>query len=309
MLEHIGTVGQQVIILFILIGVGFLCGKCHVFGEKAAKGMTDLVLLFVTPCVIVQSFQREKDPQLLQNLGIMVIITVVVHLLSILFVTLVFRQKDEARRRVLRFGAVFSNCGYMALPLQQAVLGSEGVFYGAAFIALFNVFVWSWGLFEMSGDKKTLSVRKLILNPGLIGVVIGLGLFLFSIKLPDVLLSPVSHMAALNTPLPMIVVGYHLASAPLGDMFKDKAGLVSVGIRLVVIPLVTLLGLYLCGVRGVLLGAATIATSAPVAAVTTMFATKHDRAVSLSVNMVSLSTLLSVITMPLIVGLAQMLAN
>lgn len=307
-MEHIWTVGQQVIVLFLLIGVGFLCGKCHVFGERAAKGITDLVLLFVTPCVIIQSFQRDRDPQLLTNLGIMVLITIVVHILSILLVTLVFRQKDEARRRVLRFGAVFSNCGYMALPLQQAVLGTEGVFYGAAYVALFNVFVWSWGLFEMSGDKKSLSARKLILNPGLIGVVIGLGLFLASVKLPEVVLSPISHLAALNTPLPMLVVGYHLACSPLSGVFKDKAGLLAMGLRLVVIPLLTLGGLYLCGVRGVMLSAVTIATSAPVAAVTTMFATKYGREVSLSVNMVSLSTLLSVVTMPLIVGLSQMLA-
>lgn len=305
--ENFLTVGQQVIVLFLLILVGFLCGRFGVFGEKTAKGMAEIALLFATPCAIIQSFQREKEPALLKNLGLALLISLLIHAVTIALVTLVFREKDGARRRVLRFGTVFSNAGYMALPLQQAVLGSEGVFYGAAYIAVFNVFLWSWGLCEMSGDRKSLSAKKLLLNPGLIGVLIGVGLFLGSVRLPEVLLGPVKHLAALNTPLPMLIVGYHLSHTRLGQALCDRQALFAVALRLVAIPAMVLALLYVCGVRGTLLVSCTIAASAPIAAATSMFATKYNRDIGLSVNLVSVSTLLSAVTMPLIVGVAKLL--
>lgn len=307
-MQNFLTVGQQVVVLFVLIGVGFLCGKFRVFGQNAAKGMADLVLLFVTPCVIIQSFQRELEARLVTNLLLALLIAVVIHAASIALVNLIFRDKEEDRRRVLRFGVVFSNAGYMALPLQQAVLGEEGVFYGAAYIAVFNVVLWSWGLLETSGDRSSLSAKKLIVNPGLISVAIGLVLFLTSVRLPTLISEPIRHMASLNTPLPMLIVGYHLADSDLRKTLRDTRALLAIGLRLVVIPLVTLGILYVCGVRDALLVSCTIAASAPVAAVTSMFAAKYERDVSLSVNMVSLSTLLSVVTMPLIVGLSKILA-
>lgn len=308
MIQNFLTVGQQVVILFLLIAVGFLCGKSKLFGERAAKGMADLVLMIVTPCVIIQSFQRDMEPALMQNLLLALLIAAVLHGAMILLVNVAFREKEEARRRVLRFGVVFSNAGYMALPLQEAVLGSEGVFYGAAYVAVFNLVLWSWGLLEMSGDPKALSAKKLVVNPGLIGVVIGLGLFLGAVRLPELAASPVRHLASLNTPLPMLIVGYHLANSDVLKALRDGRTLLAIFLRIVAIPLAALGVMYLCGVRGVLLVSCTIAASAPVAAATSMFAAKYDRDVSLSVNMVSLSTLLSVVTMPLIVGLAKTIA-
>lgn len=158
-MEKFLTVAQQVLVLFLLIGVGFFCGKKGILGEKGAKAFTDVVLLFATPCVIIQSFMRQADPGLLPGLGIAAAAALAVHLITAAFCRLLFRDPDQARRRVLRFGVVFSNAGYMALPLQQALLGEEGVLYGAGYVAVFNVVLWSYGLVEMSGDRRP-SPRK-----------------------------------------------------------------------------------------------------------------------------------------------------
>ena len=203
MVQNFLTVGQQVIVLFLLMGVGFLCGKTRLLGDKAVKGISDLVLIIATPCMIVQSFQYDVKAELMRNFLVALVFAVLLHVAMIAFVYVVFREKEEARRRVLRFAAVFSNAGFMALPLQEAVLGTEGVLYGAAYVAVFNITLWSWGLWEISGDSKRLTAKKLMVNPGLIGVAVGLGLFLTSLRLPSVLEAPVRHLAALNTPLPM----------------------------------------------------------------------------------------------------------
>ena len=216
---------------------------------------------------------------------------------------------EEARERVLRFGVVFSNAGYMAIPLQKALLGEDGVFYGAAYVAVFNLVLWSYGVMAMSGDRKALSARRLLLNPGVIGLAAGLLLFFTGIRLPAFLEAPVGHLAALNTPLPMLIVGFYLADADLKSTVRDKRLIASMGLRLLAVPLLTLGLLYLCGMRGALLTACVIAASAPAAAATTMFATRYGQDARLSVNLVALSTLCSMLTMPLVVGAAKALGG
>jgi len=236
------------------------------------------------------------------------LVALLVHGVTILLAHVLLHDPVAARERVLRVGAVFSNAGFMSLPLQNALLGTEGVFYGAAYVAVFNLVLWSYGLVEMSGDRRNLSPRKLIFNPGVLSILVGLALFLGSVSLPHILAAPVGHLAALNTPLPMLIIGYYLGQTDLRTALRDLRSYTAIGLRLLVVPLLTLGVLFLCGIRGTLLVSCIIAASAPVAASTTMFATKYHCDTGLSVNMVSVSTLLSIVTMPLIVGLAQMLA-
>lgn len=304
-----GVVAQQVLVLFVLVAVGYICGRAKWFGREAVRGCTELVLLFSTPCAIIRSFQKPFDATMLAGLGAASMVALGVHIGSIALVHLVIRDKDAARRRVLRFGTVFSNAGYMSLPLQQALLGDEGVFYGAAYVAVFNLVLWSYGVIAMSGERKNLSVKKLVFNPGLIGLAIGLPIFLFSLSLPEVIAAPIGHLAALNTPVPMIIVGVYLAEAKLTAIWTDIRCYVVAALRLLAIPLVALFVLLLCGVRGTLLTACVIAASAPCAAATTMFATRYEQDAGLSVRLVSMTTLLSVVTMPLVVGLCRTLGG
>lgn len=308
MLTNFLTVAEQVIVLFLLIGVGALCVKTGIIKEVAIKSCSDLVLIVVTPCVIIQSFQRPFDAAMLQGLGLACLIALSIHIVTILLAHLLLHDPVAARERVLRVGAVLSNAGFMSLPLQNALLGEDGVFYGAAYVAIFNLILWSYGLVEMSGSRQSLSPRKLILNPGVLSLAVGLVLFLARITLPTVLASPMGHLAALNTPLPMLIIGFYLADTDLKAALRDWRSYAAIGLRLLVVPLAALGILYLCGVRGTLLVSMIIAASAPVAASTTMFATKYDCDTGLSVNLVSLSTLLSLATMPLIVALAQVIA-
>ncbi|MBR1731903.1 MAG: AEC family transporter, partial [Ruminococcus sp.] len=250
MVQNLIIVSEQVAILFILIALGFACGKLKFLNDLSAKHLTDLVLYFATPCIMIQSFQEVKyDESLALNLAIAALCAVLIMTGSIFLVRLIFRDKNESRKVVLRFAAVFSNCGFMSLPLQRAVLGSKGVFYGAVFVAVFNVIVWSYGLIDMSGGRKEFSVKKLILNPGGLGALAATVLFLTRVSLPNIVLSPISYIAALNTPIPMLVIGYHLSQAKLKDHFKDGAVYAVLGLRLIAIPLIALFSMKLCGVN------------------------------------------------------------
>ena len=155
------TVFKQVVILFILIFIGFFCSKKKIFTEEGIKSITKFVLFFVTPCVIINSFNRTFDSNVLKNLGIVSLLAIGVHIINIFLARLLVREKEDSRLRVYRYGVIFSNCGYMALPLQSALLGNEGVFYGAAFIAVFNLFTWTYGVAEMGGK---ISLKKIFLK-------------------------------------------------------------------------------------------------------------------------------------------------
>ena len=148
---------------------------------------------------------------------------------------------------------------------------------------------------------------QILLNPGVIGVVVGLVIFLFSIPVPTLLADAVGHMAALNTPLPMVIIGYYLAQTNLLSALRDKAGWLCMSLRLVGLPLLAMAGMLVCGVRGDVLTACMICISTPVATACTMFATRFDRDTGLSVNLVSVSTLLSVVTIPAMVALTNYL--
>lgn len=224
--------------------------------------------------------------------------------------TLLLRSKDLRRQRTLRFGSIFANCGFMSLPLQEVMLGADGTLYGSAYVIMFNLVVWSYGVYLISGDKRYIQPKKLFVNPGIAGLLIGLIIFVFSVPVPRVLSSTVNYLAAIYTPLPMLIIGYHLSKTNVLKAFKDFQCIIAVLLRLIVYPLVSLGVLYLFGIRGTLLVSAIISLSAPVAAVTTMFSSKFGGGdTALSVDMVSLSTVLSIITMPAVITLAQLLAQ
>ncbi len=303
------TVFTQVSVLMLMIAVGFIAAKTGIMTEAGAACCTDIALIIATPCVIIKSLMRRFDAAVMKSLLLAVALTLLVQVLMITFGTLLLRSKDLKRQRTLRFGSIFANCGFMSLPLQEVMLGADGILYGSAYVIMFNLVVWSYGVYLISGDKHYIQPKKLFVNPGIAGLLIGLIIFVFSVPVPQVLSSTVNYLAAIYTPLPMLIIGYHLSKTNVLKAFKDIKCIAAVVLRLLVYPLVSLGVLYILGVRGTLLVSVIISLSAPVAAVTTMFSSKFGGGdTALSVDMVSLSTVLSIITMPAVITLAQILA-
>lgn len=302
------TVFSQVMILMIMIAVGFAAAKAKIMTAEGARCCTDIALIIATPCVIIKSLIREYSNEIMKSLAFAIFITLLVQVLMIFLSRLILHSKDKARERVLRFGTIFANCGFMSLPLQQVILGADGTLYGSAYVIMFNLVIWSYGVFLISGDKKYIKPKKLFVNPGIIGLAIGLVIFIFSIPIPKIIYSAIDYMSALYTPLPMLIIGYHLAQNNPLTAFKDPKCLLAVLLRMIIYPLAVLGFLYLIGVRGTLLVSVIISVSAPVAAITTMFSSKYGADTPLSVDMVSLSTVAAAVTMPLVITLAQLLA-
>lgn len=306
-MQNLITVATQVGILFALMGVGALCRCFRLVDEAAVKGIVNILILIVTPCLIVDVFQRPFAPSMMQGFAWAALLAFVAHA-ALALATRLFKFGDSMSRPVLRLAMVFSNAGFMGIPLEQAILGAEGVFYGAVYVVIFNIFIWSWGLREMRGGAKgAASIRPMIINPGTIGIAVGLPLFLLSKTLPAVIRAPVSLLADLNTPLAMLVIGFYLAGADFCRVARTPAAYLASFVRLVAFPvaMIALLYPFRTHLPREMMIALVIAASAPVAAMVSMFAAKFGRDVDLSVGLVSGTTLISILTMPPVIALAM----
>lgn len=306
-MENFVTVGQQVLILFLLIAAGYVLGKRNIITEVGAKTLSDIALLLATPCVIALSFEREFSVEILTELGKALLVAAAIHLVAIGVARVLYRR-DTSRTRVLRLAAVLSNAGFMGLPLQQAVLGTQGVFYGAAYVTMFNLVLWSYGVITMDRGERRLSAKKMLLSPGIIGLAAGLLILVLPVELPALVRAPISHLAALNTPIPMLFTGYYLSKVDLAHALRKKEYYAASAVRLLLVPTITVGLLYLVGIRGTLLSSMAISASAPVAAAVLMFADRYKQDTETAVNLVALSTVFSVVTMPVLVALVQFIA-
>ena len=308
-MQNLATVAAQVGVLFALMAVGAVCRRVRLVDEASVKGIVNVLLLVVTPSLIIDSFQRPFDPAMVHGFFWAFAIAAFAHVAVILFARLFSRGGDRSRP-VLRLAMVFSNAGFMGIPLEQAILGSEGVFYGIVYVVVFNFFMWSWGLYEIRGvgdGWRWHSLRPMLVNPGTVGIAIGLPLFFASLSLPAILKTPIGLLAGLNTPLAMLVIGFYLAGADFRRVVRMPSAYLAAAVRLVVFPLALLALLYPLRShfpREMMLALVT-AASAPVAAMVSMFASKFERDVDLSVGLVSGTTLLSILTMPPVIAFAM----
>ena len=303
MLQSVWTVGQQVLILFILSGVGFVLGRAKMIGEAFSRGSSQLIMYVVSPCMMIVAFQRSFEKEGFHNFCMALLLAVVIHLAGIAMAQLLLRKRTE-KEEALRFSVVHSNCGFMGYPLQTALLGTIGVFYGSAFVTVFTLSTWTYGLIQMSGGKQKVCLKTILLNPGVISVILSLALYLLRITLPELLLTSVTYLSQLNTPLPMIVVGYQLSQANILSVLRGQDTWLAILLRLIVTPALAL-GLCLLTHADHAVSVAIVsAAAAPCAALLSIFAARFERDTALASGLVAAETLLSALTMPLMVGLA-----
>lgn len=306
-MQAILTVVSKVGVMLILIALGCIITKKGMLTEKGAAEMTTLLLKIVTPCLIINSFLGSsyelEISELLLAVGLSALAIFVAMGVSYLF----FRKEPPERQKVLRFAAIYSNAGFMGLPLIQAIVGGKGVIYGSFFIVVFNVICWTHGYRMMSGGK--LNLKAALLNPGIIGLALGLPIYFFKLRLPGIITEPVGFLAGLNTPLSMLVIGSYVAKISLRDFISDKSAYKMAAIRLLLAPGIYFLLLLVIRPVPEMFVSSVIQAAAPVAANTMLFAVEYHRDSQLASKTVAVSTVLSIITIPLFTILAQMAAG
>ncbi|MCD8337233.1 MAG: AEC family transporter [Lachnospiraceae bacterium] len=294
---------KQSLIMFVYLLIGYFLYKKKLVSKQGSADMGRMLLYVIMPVAILKSYIRDFSIELLEGLIISFVLALLSLILAIIVSRLLF-QKDEG---VERFGAAFSNAGFIGIPLVQMALGTEAVFYVASFVAILNILQWTYGIFVMTGDRSVISLQKIRTNPIVISFLAGLILFFVPVTLPDALTDIIAALASMNGPVAMIVLGVYLAQIPLKSLFTDKLVYKCTAVRLLLIPALTIvLMLVVPDEYQTIKLTVLIAAAAPVGSNVAIFAQLYGQDYTRAVKEVCLSTLLCIVTLPLIVGIANM---
>ena len=293
---------RQIAIMALLMAVGILLSRRGFLSPQGTKDLGAILLRIIIPCVIVKSYITTYSRERLLELALSAGLALVAFILAMGIAYLVYGK----RRRIENFAAAFCNAGFIGIPLAQAVIGDEGVFYMAASVALLNLFQWTYGVYIMTDRRDSISAKTIAKNPVVIAIVVGIALFLSRLPVPGIVTSTLGYIAGMNTPVAMILMGTYMAKLPWRKLL-DKRAYGCVLLRLVLIPAAVLAVFWVLPIsnQNVAL-AAYLAAATPVGANICVFAQQYDCDYEFSVVTVCLSTVLSIVTVPLMVSLAQM---
>lgn len=300
------TVLLQVVIMLLLIAVGVVALKCKLVTEEGKGQLSNLLLYVVIPAVILNSYRSEFDPSLVQGLLWSFLLAIVSHLVAIGIAYLAFHKKEDRLASLSRFDCIYSNCAFMAIPLIQALLGDTGVFYASAYITVFNLLAWTQGVIMLSGKASKKDIKKAFISPTIISIAVGLIVFFFRIPIPDIIGKPIEYIAELNTPLAMIITGISIGQTNFLSCFTNRKLYGITLIRNLLIPGIVLIFLLFLPLDNNILLCTLIEIACPVSAISVMFATKYQLDSIYASKAVALTTILSVVTIPLMVFLFQL---
>lgn len=293
------VVVDQVIIMALLILLGIICYKLKIIDNTVNKALSSFVLMVVNPIVVFVSYQTEFDKNLLYGLGISFALAAVCFAVSILLSSVMIKNNSEENISE-RFACIYSNCGFMGIPLVSGIYGNEGVLYLTSFMTVFNILVWTHGVVMMKGKMDAKLVRDVFKTPVIIATFIGLILFLCNIILPEILLKTLNYISGMNTPLAMLVAGVNIAQIKLKSSLKNIRIYYISAVRLIIIPAVCMTAFYFLPFDEKIVGTNILAASCPAAATGTLFAVKYNKNPLYASELFAMTTIVSIATLPLI---------
>jgi len=286
---------------------GFLLVKTKLIKQESISAFAKLQMYVCSPCLIVYSMTKNDFSWgLVSNMQIAILIITALLLFGIFLFRWIFKKKrDDVKYRIYNLATTLANCAFMGVPILEALLPDypEAVTFSAMFSLVMNILGWSVGSFIISNDKKYISIKKILLNPATIAMVVAIPLFACGIKLDDLGLfgDMVNLLSKMTTPLCMLIVGMRLACASLKSVFLTPMQYLIIGIKQILFPLFVFLILLILPIDTNMKSAIYIMMCCPVASVVLNFAELIGEGQESAANLVLLGTTLSAITIPLMV--------
>lgn len=294
----ITTVLGKIISIFIIMVVGIICYKMNIVDRYAKDKLSQLSTWIVCPMLIFMSFQMDYDAELLKKMLIVFGMALISFVISIVLANLFLREKEGYDNAVERFGVIFTNCGFIGIPLGSAIFGNIGVIYATLFVAAFHIFCWTYGISLL--DKGNFQLKKLI-NPCLVAVVLGILFFILQIKVPENVAYALNSISNMNTPLAMLISGVVLAQldlkATLNKLVKGRL-LFVILLRGIISPAIFALILRLIPIDEQMRIVSAMTAACPTGAFTITLSILYGRDDTYGTEILCSSTLLSIITIP-----------
>ncbi|MCC7566480.1 MAG: AEC family transporter [Methanomicrobiaceae archaeon] len=298
------AVADTVIILFILMAVGYAALWTGILDTATTLRLSRFLLNVTLPALLVASMQLPLTLDLIAGIEGVLLVSVGYYAVAFLSAWIVPRalQSPPAEEGVYQFTLVFSNVAFMGFPVVESLLGGEALFYAAVFNLPFSVLIFSVGVLMMTAgrDRRRRFDAWLLINPGIAASLIGVALFLASVRIPPPFIGAIEILGGMTTPLAMVIVGAMLATFPAGDMVKNRKVFLVSGIRLLAIPAALWLILTPLLPDPLILSVVILLAAMPAAANSVLFAGEYGSSPELASQVVFVTTLGSIVTIPLV---------
>lgn len=303
------TILRQTTVMLMLIMVGVLCSKTKLISKSANRELSGFVLQVVNPVMIFMSYQTDYRSELVENLLLTFVFSVLAVTVNIIAAYLLIRDKEGRETQIERFSAIYSNCGFMGIPLVNALFGLEGVFYLTAFITVFNIFVWTHGIILISGERDMKKVIKVFYSPTIIAIFLGLITFFLRLRLPAEPSRALGYIGDLNTPLAMIVSGVTIADTNVVKLLKKPSVYYVTALRLLIIPAILSAILANIPMDEKVRITVIVAAAAPPAAMCTLQCVRYGKNSLYASEIFAFGTILSAATLPCVVRLTEFISR
>ncbi len=287
------------ITMFIMMGIGAFLRKIGIIKSEDKTVMTELIINLLLPCSIVMAFYIEFSSEILEQGFIILIISCVLHLFCVFLSKVLFNKYPKDRKVILQYGTICSNAGFLGNPIAEGVYGSIGLLYASIYLLPLRIINWSVGLsfYTESTDRKSL-VKKVITHPCIVTVFLGMILLVTQVQLPAAISGTLSSLGSCSTPFTMLLIGVILAEGDVKTMVNKTTVKFSI-LRLILIPMGVFLGCKLCGVPELVAGVSVLLAAMPAGTTTAILAVKYNRDAEFATQCVVLTTILSMILIPI----------
>ncbi|MCI9423278.1 MAG: AEC family transporter [Dorea sp.] len=288
----------KTLVMVILALTGVFSYKLQIVDEEMNKKLSELVLTLFTPVLLFTSFQKEFSKDLLAGLGISVLLSLLSFGVIWLICKGVVCRQEKDYAVVEHIALMYSNCGFIGIPMAQGIWGVEGVFYMTSYVAAANFLLWSHGIIVMSGKKDITSLKNVFTSPTIISIVLGVICFLAKVQIPAMIKEPMDMIASMNTPMAMMVAGINIAQADLGRTFRKRRLYWLSFVKLIVMPMAMAGLFYLIPVSDEVKTVMILATSCPVGVTGSLFALRYGKDAVYASELFAMSTIISIVTVP-----------
>lgn len=286
-------------VLFIYMAVGFGCRKAGIFNDVARDKLTDFVVFVTLPCMIFESFNMAFSLESLKQGALALLIAVGMSCVALLLGKVLYNRFPYEEKSILQYGTLVSNSGFAGLPVVSGAYGDEGLFLGSLFIIPTRILMWSAGISLFTRADAKQAVKKVLLNPGIIAVEVGLVRMLFQIPLPHFVDTAVDNLGGCTSPMAMALVGAILVDVPLKTVF-DLKSFYLVAVRQFLLPGICLAALRLLHVDPLTIGVSVVITGMTIGSTTAILAQKYVADAKFASKCVFISTLTSLVTVPIL---------
>lgn len=301
----VNLVLKSVISLFLIMLVGVYGSKRNIITPEVNKALINILIEIALPFMILASFIFTYDETIKFNVLKTFIYSPIAYIIIAVISAFLLIPIKKNKRTILHFSNIFTNTGYIGFPILNAMYGAEAVIYGSVFNIFFVIFLWTYGIFLFTGsiekDNLKKELLKILFNPSILAVALGMIIMIFDIVIPELLLNTIRSVGNITGPLSMIIVGATLAKVEFKKSLKDPSIYYGMATRLIIIPLVIYLISILIGDRGIVSNAVIVMSAMPAASMTSILAENYELEAEYAATMVLMTTVFALLTIPFLV--------